>query len=231
MDRLSSLYGMKVLDTPPEDRFDRITLLATKVFNVPISTVTLVDSNREWYKSCRGVSEKEHDRTISFCDHAMMSESDLFVVNDTKKDPRFSNNPMVVGSPFIRFYAGVPLFSLDGKRIGAFCIKDIKPRDLSKNEQLLLETLASWAEIELNINQLNGILSDISENKSVESDKDKINDLVARLLDRDVLKNIRSLKINIKMLISEDEQKKIDLNEHTFDQLEDLIFRLEKIFN
>src|SRR3990172_6022643 len=126
--RLESLYKLKILNTPPEERFDKITRLAIYVFGVSISTMTLVDSSREWFKSCQGLPEREGDRAISFCGHAMLAES-IFIIPDTQNDSRFKDNPMVINAPYVRFYAGVPIFSADGNRVGVFCIKDKKPRD------------------------------------------------------------------------------------------------------
>jgi GAF domain-containing protein len=158
-ERLASLHALALLDTEPEERFDRITKTATQVFQVPISTLTLVDAKREWFKSCQGLPGREGDRAISFCGHALLA-SDVFVVPDTKKDKRFSDNPMVTGKPFIRFYAGVPLLSADGQRIGVFCIKDTEPREFSVEQQALLKNLATWAELELNARNLSLALSE-----------------------------------------------------------------------
>ena len=148
-ERLASLKRLHILDTQPEERFDRITRFATKIFDVPISTITLIDSNREWFKSVCGLNTQEGDRLVSFCGHAMLVD-EILIIRDTKEDKRFSDNPMVVGKPFIRFYAGVPLFAVDGQRIGTLCLKDIKPRDFSTEEIKTLKSLARWAELEIN---------------------------------------------------------------------------------
>jgi PAS domain S-box-containing protein len=158
-ERLLSLEKLGLLDTEPEERFDRITSVATKIFNVPISTLTLVDSKREWFKSCIGLPAKEGDRAISFCGHALLAK-DVFVVPDTKKDKRFADNPMVIGKPFIRFYAGVPIMSAGGERVGVFCIKDTKPRKFSKDNEEILKTLSSWAELEVNSRNLSLALTE-----------------------------------------------------------------------
>ena len=151
--RIASLYALRLLDTPAEDRFDRLTKTATQIFHVPISTLTLIDANREWFKSCQGLPKREGDRAISFCGHALV-EDEILVISDTLKDERFSGNPMVVGEPYIRFYAGVPILSADGQRIGVFCIKDIKPREFSKEDEEILEGLAAWAELEINLRNM-----------------------------------------------------------------------------
>lgn len=152
-ERLKALYKLKILNTPPEERYDRITRIAAHLFAVPISTVTLIDSNREWFKSCYGLENGEGDRAISFCGHAMLAD-DVFIIPDATKDPRFADNPMVTGEPFIRFYAGVALSSADGHRIGTFCIKDHKPRSLNSEEIVDLKALAAWAELEINSHEL-----------------------------------------------------------------------------
>lgn len=153
-ERLEALYRLSLLDTPPEEKFDRLTKTATQIFNVPISTLTLIDANREWFKSCQGLSEKEGERAISFCGHALV-EDEILVIPDTQKDDRFADNPMVTGYPNIRFYAGVPIFDIGGKRIGVFCIKDTKPREFSKHDEEILEGLAAWAELEINLRSPN----------------------------------------------------------------------------
>ena len=149
-ERLRALQGLKILDTPPEDRFDRITKQAMARFNVPISTITLVDKDREWYKSMQGLTQKEGPRDISFCGHALLHQY-IYVVEDTLKDPIFADNPMVVGNPLIRFYAGKSLLDKDsGLPVGVFCIKDTKPRKMSMSEISDFLELASEAEEEVN---------------------------------------------------------------------------------
>ena len=145
---MEKVQALGLLDTKPEERFDEITRDAIKVFNVPISTITIVDENREWYKSCQGTDTKEMPREVSFCAHAMLSK-EIFVVEDTLKDERFKDNPMVVGKPYIRFYAGVALHDQAGISIGIFCIKDTKPRSLSPGELSMLLDFAVRAEKEL----------------------------------------------------------------------------------
>jgi len=166
-ERLATLHAMKILDTPPEERFDRITRIATKLFSTPISTITLVDSNREWYKSVCGLEEKEGERAISFCGHVVALENeDMLVIPDAKKDERFKDNPMVVGPPYIRFYAGQVIFGPNGLRMGTLCIKDREPRDLSTEDLSALKDLTAWAELEINANHLSKALSAIRDMKN-----------------------------------------------------------------
>src|SRR3989344_7624490 len=163
--RIASLYALNILDTPTEERFDRLTKTATQIFHVPISTLTLIDANREWFKSCQGLNQTEGDRAISFCGHALV-EDEILVIKDAKEDPRFSDNPMVTGEPYIRFYAGVPIMSADGQRLGVFCIKDVKPREFSKEDEEVLEGLAAWAELEINLRNLS--LSVVEQKNIIE---------------------------------------------------------------
>ena len=178
-ERLISLHKLGLLDTKPEERFDRITRTATKIFNVPISTLTLVDSKREWFKSVCGIDQKEGDRAISFCGHALLA-NEVFVIPDTTKDKRFPDNPMVIGKPYIRFYAGVPIINADGERIGVFCIKDIKSRRFSKDNEEMLKNLAAWAELEINSRNLSLALTEERktraklENQALELENAKI---------------------------------------------------------
>ena len=149
-ERIEAVYKMGILDTKPEARFDVFTQEATVKLNVPISTITILDSEREWFKSCTGLDQKEGDRAISFCGHALLAK-DIFIVADTLKDKRFFDNPMVIGFPYIRFYAGVALLDYKtDKAIGVFCVKDTKPRMMSLEEISILMDLANKVEIELN---------------------------------------------------------------------------------
>ena len=149
-ERLNAVYSLGILDTEPEKRFDDITKEAMDKLNVPISTITIIDKDREWFKSCQGLTNKEGSREISFCGHALMA-ADIFVVEDTFKDELFKDNPMVIGSPFIRFYAGVSLRDhTTGLPVGVFCVKDIKPKKLTLDEMNVLLDLANRAEVELN---------------------------------------------------------------------------------
>ena len=148
--RLDAVHRLGLLDTPPEERFDRITKAALEQLHVPISTVSIIDKNREFYKSCQGTLERQGDRDISFCGHAMLAKY-LFVVSDTLDDPRFADNPTVVGDPHIRFYAGVALFDHKTRQpVGVFCVKDTKPRQWSAAETDTLLRLGKLAEDEVN---------------------------------------------------------------------------------
>jgi GAF domain-containing protein len=149
-ERLGALERLGLLDTEPEARFDSITREATARLQVPIFTISLIDSDREFYKSCQGTLARQGPRDISFCGHAMLAKY-LFVVEDTLLDERFKDNPMVIGEPYLRFYAGMAL--LDRRThlpVGVLCVKDTKPRHLEPSDVEVLMELAHRAEDELN---------------------------------------------------------------------------------
>ena len=123
--RLEVLRGVGLLDTPAEERFDRLTRLAARLFDVPIALVNLVDANRLWSKSCVGLSAREHDRQDSFCATTILGD-DMLVLPDTAADQRFSANPLVTEAGF-RFYAGLPLRGPGGAKVGTFCLIDTRP--------------------------------------------------------------------------------------------------------
>lgn len=146
--RLEALRALELLDTPKEERFDRITRTASRLFRVPISLVTLVDEDRQWFKSCFGTDVRETSRDISFCGHAILRPAP-FIIVDATKDLRFADNPQVIGYPHVRFYAGIPIHSSSGHTVGSFCIIDTEPREPSEEDLDGLVDLAAWAETEI----------------------------------------------------------------------------------
>jgi diguanylate cyclase (GGDEF)-like protein len=146
--RLETLESLNILDTFHEERFDRLTRMACKLFEVPIALVTLVDDRRQWFKSSIGLNVSETARDISFCGHAILSD-EVLVVSDAEMDVRFADNPLVISDPHIRFYAGCPIKALNGSRLGTLAIIDIKVRTLSKQDLHVLKDLASMVEREL----------------------------------------------------------------------------------
>jgi PAS domain S-box-containing protein len=152
--RLQVLFNLDILDTPAEERFDRLTRLASRLFNVPIALVSLVDANRQWFKSRQGLAVAQTDRSASFCSHAIQQDK-VMVVEDALRDPRFVENPLVTGAPGIRFYAGSPLAAPDGTRVGTLCLIDRAPRTFSEEEAMALRDLAAIVANELAAVDLN----------------------------------------------------------------------------
>ena len=151
--RLETLRALKILDSDPEERFDRLTRLAKRLFGAPIALISLVDADRQWFKSSFGLETKETSRDISFCGHAIMGD-EIFEVPDAALDPRFSDNPLVTESPNIRFYAGCPLTVANGSKLGTLCILDQQPRHFDEEDKTLLRDLARMVEVELSALQL-----------------------------------------------------------------------------
>ncbi|PVW15633.1 sensor histidine kinase [Marixanthomonas spongiae] len=141
-ERLSALRSYQMLDTLPEKDFDNITALTASICDTPISLITLMDTNRNFLKSHHGVDLQESPRDSSFCGHAIVDNSEIFIVEDTLKDERFKDNP-IVKEQHIRFYAGVTLFSPDGYALGTLCVFDTKPRKLDQKQTNALKALGS----------------------------------------------------------------------------------------
>lgn len=147
-ERLAALRALAVLDTAPEERFDRLTRIAKAAFDVPIALVSLVDSNRQWFKSCIGVDVGETPRDQAFCAHAILGKT-VFHIPDALQDERFADNPLVTGPARVRFYAGYPLTGPNGHALGTLCVIDTRPRRLDGEQIQLLQDLAALVEAEL----------------------------------------------------------------------------------
>ena len=139
--RLDALYALNVLDTPPEERFDRYTRIAAELFDVPIAFVSLIDSDRQWFKSRLGLDVSETPRDVAFCAHTILDNA-VLQVPDALQDARFADNPFVTGPARVRFYAGAPLAAADGSVLGSLCVVDRRPRQLDEQQLTLLRDLA-----------------------------------------------------------------------------------------
>ncbi|MEN9866063.1 MAG: Signal transduction histidine-protein kinase BarA, partial [Pseudomonadota bacterium] len=151
--RHAELLRLGLLDTPAEERFDRITRIAKQLFATEIALLSLVDSERQWFKSRQGLDACETPRAISFCGHAILQD-DVFVVEDASQHPDFLDNPLVTGAPFIRFYAGVPVYGIRRLPLGTLCIIDPAPRHFSQQDRINLLDLARILESEINAEEL-----------------------------------------------------------------------------
>lgn len=146
--RLQALRELLILDTPPEERFDRIVAFAAHEFDVPIALVSLVDRNRQWFKSRFGLAACETARDISFCGHALL-ETETLLIPDALRDDRFADNPLVVGPPHIRFYAGAQLVLPSGHVVGTLCMIDTRPREFDPMDLAILGSLRDLVVQEL----------------------------------------------------------------------------------
>jgi PAS domain S-box-containing protein len=163
--RLAVLLNLNMLDTPPEERFDRITRMAARLFHVPIALVSLIDQERQWFKSRVGLDIGESPRRTSFCTHAMLQEG-VMVVEDACADARFADNPMVTQEPHVRFYAGSPIAAPDGSKIGTLCLIDHTARHFSDDERAMLRDLACMVAHEVAATELQRHLRDRRENEA-----------------------------------------------------------------
>ncbi len=157
--RLEILHSLKVLDTPPDQRFERIVEDAKRVFDVPIVLVSLVDRDRQWFKACLGLPERQTSRSLSFCSIAIEEGAPL-IICDATLDPRVKENALVLGDPHIRFYAGFPL-QVRGAYLGTLCIIDTRPREFDETQQRMLASFGHWAQAELEQLELGRLARDL----------------------------------------------------------------------
>jgi len=146
--RLQLLHDLLILDTAPEDRFDKIVFFAMEEFEVPIATISLVDEDRQWFKAKSGLSACQTARDISFCGHAIHTP-EVLLVEDALLDARFATNPLVTGDPYVRFYAGAPLLMAPGLAIGTLCLIDVRPRLLDEVDLAILRSLRDLVVAEI----------------------------------------------------------------------------------
>ena len=144
-ERVAALHELCILDTPTEERFDRLVRFIKQKLQMPIALISLVDTNRQWFKTCLGLPISETSRDASFCAYTILGE-EILIIPDATKDERFADNPFVTGPPFIRFYVGCPLHELQGHKIGTLCLIDRLPRQLDEQQLQHLRRIASMIE-------------------------------------------------------------------------------------
>jgi len=161
--RLAALDRYAILDTEPEQSFDDLVILASYICKTPMALLSLLDDRRQWFKSTVGVQVRETPLEMSICAHAIQQQ-ELFIVPDTLQDDRFRENPMVLGEPHIRFYAGAPLINEDGFALGTLCVLDREPRELDPEQKQALKSLRQLAlrqmELRRNLQLLKDALND-----------------------------------------------------------------------
>lgn len=157
-ERLDELHSLGILDTLPEQGYDDITLLASQLCDSPIALVSLIDEERQWFKSAVGLDLSQTSRDVAFCAYAILEPDDLMVVTDASQDARFSDNPLVSSDPAIRFYAGAPLVTSNGNALGTLCVIDRKERDLTPEQNRALRALARQVVAQIELGEMVGEL-------------------------------------------------------------------------
>lgn len=157
--RLAALHSFDILDTAPDKGFDDLVAIAAAIFAVPMATVSLIDSERQWFKARIGIAEPETPRECSFCAHAILEPDVVLVVDDATQDARFVDNPLVTGEPGIRFYAGAPLVTSDGFALGTLCVIDHQPRQIDPSQVEALRALSRQASYLMELRKVSRKLS------------------------------------------------------------------------
>jgi signal transduction histidine kinase len=226
--RVLNLYELGILDTPDETEFNNIVQLACCICNTPISRISLVDQSRHWFKAKKGIDVSETTRNISICGHAIAMENEFFEVEDTLKDKRFFDNPLVLGSPNIRYYAGVQLVSKDGFKIGMLCVNDIKPNKLNEEQIFGLKVLGNHVVKLLDMM----IEKNLSEEQSIKIESQ--NEILRKMLSiiaHDIRGPIGALKSfftmsGSKFIPTETKQKLYDISSSQVDRTLELLNNL-----
>ncbi len=225
-DRVKALRDYQILDTPAEEIFENITRLAVQVLQTPIALVSLVDAERQWFKSRVGLEVDQTPREYSFCSHAIQSQTPL-LVPDAQLDPRFANNPLVTGDPHIRFYCGVPLRTPQGYGLGSLCVIDRQPRTFSPGEIKTLEMLARQVEMELEIRRQLWMLRDALEGyRQNELPKE----VIAAMLVHDLRSPLTSLTL-LASFVKTDDPESIEALEELFAEAERMRVMLKDVLD
>lgn len=219
-ERLKELYRYEVLDTAYEQEFNEIVQLASRICNVPMSLISLVDHDRQWFKAKVGVDLTETARNVSFCGYTILG-SEVFVVPDTKADERFADNPLVIADPQIRYYAGVPLVTRSGYNLGSLCVLDRQPRQLDEEQLFALSVLSRNVVKLLELRTMNKELSRISE----------VQQVTMAIMAHDIRAPLASLKstydVKAEGLLSAEDEAEID--ELVLRQLDSILLLLNNI--
>lgn len=198
--RLDAIYQLDILDTPYEDEYDDIVKLASSICNTPISTITLVESSRQWFKAKVGLTDRETSRNSSFCAHAIATNTDLYEVEDATKSEIFFDNPLVTGNPNIRFYAGVPLVNANGLKLGTLCVIDNKPKQLTTEQAFALKVLGTQV---MKLLELRIAYKQVEKKRRAQQQQIEMQNKIIAVIAHDVRSPLASLKTVVELANNE----------------------------
>jgi len=232
-ERLEALRAYAILDTLPEQAYDDLTFLASQLCGTPIALVSLVDSERQWFKSKVGLDASETSREVAFCSHAILRPDDLLLVPDAQQDERFADNPLVQVDPSIRFYAGAPLVTSEGMALGTMCVIDRVPRDLSPDQAESLRALSrqvmAQLELRLGMKRMEKRTRELEEIKRELEQSNKELDDFAYIASHDLKEPLRGIHNYSKFLIEDYADKLDDEAQRKLHTLTRLTTRLETL--
>lgn len=206
-ERLEALYELDLLYSEPEEAYDEVAVLASQIAETPISLITLIDAEKQWFKSKVGTEGSETDREIAFCSHAILQEEPM-IVGNMLEDERFAENPLVVNDPSVRFYAGFPLVTPEGYALGTLCVLDNKPRELSPDQIFGLQTLAN--QVLRTIRLRRALKDEVTKSQVIEEQRDELlqskgtQERILNMLSRDVREPLSGLKSILQLMFQGD---------------------------
>jgi len=206
IERLKVLKTYNLLDTLPEEDYDAITKIAATICNTPIALISIIDENRQWFKSRHGLERTETARDFAFCAHSILNPDELLIINDARKDDRFHDNPLTVGDPNVVFYAGAPLNSLEGHCLGTLCVIDNEPKDLNENQKESLKLLSRQVTLLFELRKKNQEL--LKANEEVLRLNKQLSEFAYRL-SHDIKTPISGIKY-LSEIVQEDFADKLD---------------------
>lgn len=209
-ERQNELNSFSILDTISESDYDNLTAIASQICNTPISLISLIDNNRQWFKSHHGITATETSRELAFCAHAINRPQQIFMVNDARKDERFFDNPLVTGDPNVVFYAGFPLTTNDGFSLGTLCVIDHKPKSLTDDQ---IKTLKALSQQVMNLLYLRKNKIELEKTLSTLEEKNKTLEKFASITAHDLKSPLIGIS-SLTKLFSEKYASKIDENGH-----------------
>ena len=206
IERLQALREYSILDTLPEQDFDDITKIASEICQTPISLITLIDSNRQWFKSNHGLNVRETPRDYAFCAHAINNPYEILIVKDSREDDRFANNPLITGYPNVIFYAGIPLVNPAGFSLGTICVIDNEPRELTLNQ---LESLRALSRQVVNLFEFKKLNRNLKESQEEIQTRNSELEQFAYVVSHDIKSPLNNI-IGLITILNEDQKGKFD---------------------